>query len=140
MATKTKPSAKQPVLGRTMLESHALLQVPERELALWRCIDRAGRGSGTITVADTTLTWSELQIRSHRLACGLRSLGVGHGDRIGSITTDRIECLELAFAAAALAAIWVPIAPFLKGTFLRHQIQSADLDLFFAEAEGLCAR
>jgi carnitine-CoA ligase len=90
-------------------------------------------------VADTTLTWSELQIRSHRLACGLRSLGVGHGDRIGSITTDRIECLELAFAAAALAAIWVPIAPFLKGTFLRHQIQSADLELIIADAEGICA-
>jgi len=118
------------------LETQQLIHAPERELSLWRWLNHAAQGPGTVTVADVTLNWAELESRARRLACGLQRRGLRQGDRIGSIMTDRIEALELAFAAAALGAIWVPLGPFLKGRFLAHQLKTAEPTLLITDVPG----
>jgi fatty-acyl-CoA synthase len=55
------------------------------------------------------LTFAELNLRTDRLATGLRSLGVKQGDRVGILAQNCIEYVELLFGVAKLGAVLVPI-------------------------------
>jgi len=56
-------------------------------------------------------TWSELAARIDDLAAGLAELGLGHGDRIGIWSPNRVEWLLTQFASARIGAILVCINP-----------------------------
>ena len=59
---------------------------------------------------DTTrLVYADLASRIRRLAHGLRSLGVGKGDRVVWTGPNHPAFLETLFAAAKLGAALVPI-------------------------------
>lgn len=120
-------------------EQHDLIAIPERELPLWRSLDVASQGTASITVGSETLRWSQLRSRALRLACGLEETGVGPGTRVASISTDRIECVEIAFAAAALGAIWVPLGPYLTGHFLAGQLRACEPEIVLADEAGALA-
>jgi len=51
------------------------------------------------------ITYRELQERTRRLASVLAARGVGHGARVGLLSENRIEVLEVFLAAARLGAI-----------------------------------
>lgn len=63
------------------------------------------------TRGPVELTWGELADRVHRCAAGLRRLGVGPNDRIGSYCPNIHETLITFLAAAQLGVAWSSCAP-----------------------------
>ncbi len=55
------------------------------------------------------LTYAGLNSRVNRLADGLRSLGLTRGDRLGMLSYNRHQFVEVIFAAAKLGLILVPL-------------------------------
>ncbi len=57
----------------------------------------------------STLTFAELDARVNRLANALAARGIGRGDRVATLMTNRLEVIEAYLAAAKLGAICVPV-------------------------------
>jgi fatty-acyl-CoA synthase len=55
------------------------------------------------------LTYADLNSRVNRLANGLKALGLTHGDRLGMLSYNRHQFVEVIFAAAKLGLILVPL-------------------------------
>ncbi len=58
---------------------------------------------------DRRLTYEKLEIKTNRLAHGLQSMGVKHGDRCAILAYNCHEYIMVIFAAAKLGAILVPL-------------------------------
>jgi carnitine-CoA ligase len=99
----------------------------------------AATGSGWLEVGDDRIAWSELARRARAIGGALVELGAGPGDRVLTILPNRLEQLELLFAAACSGTVLVPLSPFLRGAFLRHQVRDADPQIVVADADGLSA-
>ncbi|HVV77291.1 MAG TPA: long-chain-fatty-acid--CoA ligase [Mycobacteriales bacterium] len=56
-----------------------------------------------------SITWAQLDARVHRVAAGLAARGVGKGDRIAILMTNRPEFVETTLGANAVGAIAVPL-------------------------------
>ena len=87
----------------------ALQQAPDRPAAVG--LD----GNGDLV---RRLTYSELDDLSRRLATGLRTLGVGSGDTVSVMLSNRVEFPALVFAIARLGAVYsgIPV------TYGRHEV------------------
>jgi acetoacetyl-CoA synthetase len=77
-----------------------------------------GRDPGQVAVVHSSelreldeLTWGELTARVAAAAGGLRSLGVGRGDRVVAYMPNIPETLIAFLATASLGAIWSSAAP-----------------------------
>lgn len=88
---------------------------------------------------DRYLTYAELDEAVDNVAGGLRALGVAPGDRIAVIAPNRMEVVEVIFACARLGAIEVPLNYWLKGDFLRYQLDHCGASLLIADDLGLAA-
>ena len=78
----------------------------------------AGRDAEQVAVLHASelreldrLTWGELSERVAAAAAGLRSLGVGRGDRVVAYMPNIPETLIAFLATASLGAIWSSAAP-----------------------------
>lgn len=89
----------------------------------------------SIVTEDETITWAELNEQTNRLANGLAALGVTHGDRIGILSGNCIEYLELAIAGYKLGSILVPLNVRLTPPELRYIIETAGCSIVVADAE-----
>jgi crotonobetaine/carnitine-CoA ligase len=85
---------------------------------------------------EERLTYAEVDERSDRLAAGLAKLGVAPGDRVAMIASNRMEMLESFFACAKLGAVQVPTNIFLKGEFLRYQLDDSQAETLMVDAPG----
>lgn len=119
-----------------LLTAENLYDARERELPLSALLEHAEGGNGTVSVGDTTMSWAEFAQRVRRRAGGLLDIGVETGDRVASLMADRIECLELLMAVAAVGAVWVPIGPFLKGRFLKYQLDDSQPRVLVVDRPG----
>lgn len=72
-----------------------------------------------------TITYADLQRRSHSLAAALRSQGVGRGDRVAVYLQNRAIVIETALACSRLGAIFVPVNPLLKARQLEYVLNDA---------------
>lgn len=72
-----------------------------------------------------TLTYADLQRRSHSLAAALRSHGVKRGDRVAVYLQNRAVVIETALACSRLGAIFVPVNPLLKARQLEYVLNDA---------------
>src|SRR5438067_6779078 len=77
-----------------------------------------GRDPGQVAVLHASelrelseLTWGELSERVAAAAAGLRSLGVGRGDRVVAYMPNIPETLVALLAVASIGAIWSSAAP-----------------------------
>jgi acetoacetyl-CoA synthetase len=75
-----------------------------------------GQGSVALIARSQTrpageLTWSQLSSLVGRIRAGLRSAGVGEGDRVAGYLPNIPETLAIFLAAASLGAIWTCCAP-----------------------------
>ncbi|KAF2104654.1 acyl-CoA synthetase/AMP-acid ligase-like protein II [Rhizodiscina lignyota] len=66
-------------------------------------------------------TYNDLDVKSNSLARGLRSVGVGKGDRVGVLLGNSVEFATVTYALFKLGAILVPLNP----AFTTPQVQSA---------------
>ncbi len=79
----------------------------------------------SVVFGDRVVSWSELDDRTSRLANGLRGLGIGHGDRVGILSSNCVEYLEVAIAGYKLGSILVPLNVRLTPPELRYIIEHA---------------
>ena len=62
-----------------------------------------------VVIDGEAVTWAALHQSTSRLANGLRARGVGPGDRVGVLSGNRLEYLELAIAGYKLGSVLVPL-------------------------------
>jgi fatty-acyl-CoA synthase len=92
-------------------------------------IERRARVAPTdvaVVSDDRSLTYSELAGRIRRLANGLRSLGVGRGDRVAWIGPNHAAFLESLFASGLLGAALAPV---------NHRLTPEDIAAVLADVE-----
>ncbi len=85
---------------------------------------------------DTTYTYAQMDLRSDRLAAGLAAHGVGPGERVATLSTNRPELLELFYGVAKTGAAQVPLNAYLKGEFLLHQLRQSRAGILVTDTAG----
>src|SRR5437899_2372660 len=89
-----------------------------------------------VTVDGVSRTFQEAFDEAERLAGALYTRGIRKGDRVATILPNTIEHVDLIFACARLGAIHVPVNVFLKGDFLRYQLDDCDPKVVIADEAG----
>ena len=92
-----------------------------------------------ITCGASELSFAALDARTDAIAAGLAAAGVGQGDRVAIVSTNRIEMVELFFAVAKLGAIQVPLNVYLKGDFLAYQLMDSRARALVVDSSGAAA-
>jgi len=82
-----------------------------------------------------SLSWSELDAATSRLANGLAARGIGRGDRVGILSGNRHEYLELAIAGYKLGSILVPLNVRLTPAELSFIIEHAGCRALVADPD-----
>lgn len=85
------------------------------------------------------LTYGGIHSCACEVAEGLVDRGIGRGDRVAVMAGTRDEVIETFFACALLGAVFVPLNIYLKGDFLRHQLQDSRAKLLIVDAPGATA-
>jgi fatty-acyl-CoA synthase len=86
-----------------------------------------------IDVADNRITYGELAGTSRRMAAALAARGVGHGDRVATLTTNSPDHVALLFACADLGIALQPLNWRLQPAEIRYQLDDAEPSLFVVE-------
>ena len=92
-----------------------------------------------VSCAGATRTFKQERDEAERLAGALYARGVRKGERVATILPNCIEHVDLIFACARLGAIHVPVNVFLKGDFLRYQLDDCSPAVVVADDAGLDA-
>jgi carnitine-CoA ligase len=82
------------------------------------------------------MTYDGARQRAEQLASGLLSAGVTPGERVAILSPNRPEILELYFGCARLGAVQVPLNAFLKGEFLRYQLDDSEASTLVVDGPG----
>lgn len=115
-----------------------LTDVPLEERVFGDLLDRmaATRGSEVfLRFHDETLSYGEVSARSDAVAAWLADQGVGHGDRVAMMFSNR-DCLAFVatwFGVVKAGAIAVPINPEFKGDLLVHVLEDSEAVAVLAE-------
>lgn len=95
---------------------------------------------------EAATTYRSLRDRVAALAAAMRAHGVGRGDRVAILSINRVEYIEVLFAAAWLGAIAVPLNWRLTAPELAFQVGDSEPVMLFVDpelralAEGLRAQ
>ena len=81
--------------------------------------------------------YEDFDRESDRVAAGLESLGIGKGDKVAILMSNRPEFLFLWFGLAKLVAVEVPINTAHRGDILTYMVDKADCRLIVAESAYL---
>jgi acyl-CoA synthetase (AMP-forming)/AMP-acid ligase II len=84
-----------------------------------------------------SVTWRELDERTDRIATGLLARGVRKGERIVVSSRNRVEVLELYFAAGKAGIVVCPVNPSLRAPEVEYIARNVDAVGVLAEAEVL---
>jgi acyl-CoA synthetase (AMP-forming)/AMP-acid ligase II len=135
----------QPTMAAMMLRSGEHQRVSNRDVAdavrdytLFDIISRNARlhPRRTAIIFDgRRITHEEYLAHVERLAAGLAAAGIGAGDRLGIVSLNCLEYLDLLGAAARLGAIAVPANWRLSGEEVVEVLNDATPKLVFADAE-----
>jgi acyl-CoA synthetase (AMP-forming)/AMP-acid ligase II len=109
-------------------------QVSEFDLgdSLLRNVELYG-SDRAVVCGDRTLTWAELGRNALRLADALAREGIRRGDRIAAMQGNSPELCEIAYAAALLGAVLVPVSPRLTLDEVGYVVADADIVRAFVE-------
>lgn len=77
------------------------------------------------------LTYTELKEEVDRLACGLLTLGVAKGCKVGIWSTNNLEWLLVQLACARIGAVLVNINPAYRGNELAYALKLAEVEVLF---------
>jgi acyl-CoA synthetase (AMP-forming)/AMP-acid ligase II len=93
----------------TMMEQPLVLPSVLRHAELYHA-DRQIHSRSADGVVSVT-TYAESATRARRLAAGLASLGIGPGDRVGTLALNSSRHVEVYFAAAGMGAVYHTLNP-----------------------------
>ena len=82
------------------------------------------------------ISWAEYRRRVLRTAAGLHSLGLGAGDRIGLLSSNRVEWLVADLAALSLGCVTVPIYPSSIPEQVEYILQHSEAKAIFVEDQA----
>lgn len=99
--------------------------------------DRARNTPGrtAIVFEGRRISYAELAGRAERIAAALAGRGIGHGDRVASLTSNSPDHVALLFACARLGAALQPLSFRLAPVELRYQLDDAEPALLVAAPE-----
>ncbi|HVW67882.1 MAG TPA: AMP-binding protein [Steroidobacteraceae bacterium] len=86
-----------------------------------------------LSFEERHFTRREFQERSRATAAALHSLGLGRGDRIALMLSNRPEFMFLWFGCSILGAVEVPVNTGQKGELLRYVLEQAKCRALVAE-------
>ncbi len=95
----------------------------------------ADAGRAALLFEDERWTYGALNAAANRVSNGLRSLGMGRGDRVALLARNRVEWVIAYFAAAKAAAILVPLSYWSKGDELRFALADAGARVLIASSD-----
>ncbi len=82
-----------------------------------------------------TWTFAQLDEASNRIAQGLRSFGVGAGDRIACLTRQTADCVALVLAANKVGAVCMPVNWRLAPPEIEYIVGNGQAKLMMADAQ-----
>jgi carnitine-CoA ligase len=82
------------------------------------------------------ITFGQVAGRVERLAAGFAALGVEKGDRIGVLSDTREEVFATILACSQAGAINLGLNTFLKGDFLKYQLNDSGATVLVADRAG----
>ncbi len=88
-----------------------------------------------VVFEDRRLTWREYDRNINRLANGMRSIGIGKGDKVGAILPNCMELLEIYWAAAKIGAVVVPISTLLRAGAMKTLLRNSDTVLIITRTD-----
>lgn len=88
-----------------------------------------------LNVCGTRYTAAQLEVESNRIANGLASMGVRHGDRVATLLENSPAAVISFYAVVKLGAIYAPINTAHRGVFLEHQLSDADPAAFLVQGD-----
>ena len=113
----------------------------ERPLLISTIIQHAARYHGDVEIvsrlADRTIhryTYAEAERRSRRLAAALGRLGIGPGDRVGTLAWNNYRHFELYYGVSGIGAVCHTINPRLFDEQIVYIVNHARDRLLFVEA------
>ena len=84
-----------------------------------------------LVIAGKRLTHAELRDNVREVACGLRALGINHGDHVAVCMGNSLEWVIFFYAAASIGAVTVPVNTRFKAGEMLYCLQQADVKLLF---------
>ena len=103
--------------------------------------DRSLVATGAVPAAEpgefATLTYGEMRDIVRRLAAGLRSLGLGAGDRVGIYADTRMEWAQVDFATLAAGCVVTTVYTESSPTQLRYLLQDPGARAVVVGSEAL---
>src|SRR5215470_10224265 len=85
----------------------------------------------------STHTFGEFRARSNQLAHALISLGIGHGERVGIILSQRPETAVAHLAAYKLGAVALPLSTLFGPEALEYRLRDAGAKVVVTDGENL---
>jgi crotonobetaine/carnitine-CoA ligase len=82
---------------------------------------------------DQSYCYADLNGMANRVAAGVQSLGVGKGDTVAVMMSNRPEFLAVVFGLSKLGAVEVPINTAHRGYLLSYQMNQADCIVLVVE-------
>jgi fatty-acyl-CoA synthase len=92
-------------------------------------------GKTAYVVGDDRVTYAAFHARSNQLARALARLGVGRGDRVAVMATNRVEYPIVYFAVLKLGAIVVPVSARFTAGEVAAVVGHAEADTFLVAPE-----
>ncbi|MBP0614540.1 ATP-dependent acyl-CoA ligase [Jiella mangrovi] len=86
-----------------------------------------------VVIGETRLSFAGAVEAASRRASALAGIGIGRGDRVALMVSNRVEFLEVFFACAWLGAIAVPINGASRGLQLQHILGNCGAKLLVIE-------
>jgi crotonobetaine/carnitine-CoA ligase len=93
------------------------------------------RDKPLVSVGEMRWTYAETAAAAAWIAGTLRAAGIGAGDRVAIICSNRIECLGLLLGCGWLGAIAVPINVASRGPQLKHVLSNSGARLLVVETD-----
>jgi acyl-coenzyme A synthetase/AMP-(fatty) acid ligase len=88
-----------------------------------------------VVCGDQRLTWSQLELRTRKVANALAGLGVVKGDKVCIYMSDSVCSFELTWGIIRSGAVLVALNVMVTGHALATMIGSSDSVVLFADAE-----
>jgi carnitine-CoA ligase len=86
-----------------------------------------------VSAGNATLTYAQACDMAARAAAALQSAGIGSGDRVALICSNRMEFIEIFLGCAWLGAVLVPINVASRGPQLQHILSNSGARLLIIE-------
>jgi acyl-CoA synthetase (AMP-forming)/AMP-acid ligase II len=101
--------------------------------------ERARERPGKVAFATPSRDWTFAQLdeASNRVAQGLKSLGIGHADRVAALTKHTAQCVVLTMAAAKLGAVCMPVNWRLAAPEIDYIIDNGQAKFLMTDASFL---